>query len=230
MRNIIVKASEIARAIEKSYEVDTRSWQAECIEILLIPKVYKRWQRINKAKFGGNIEISRVDGQAYTNDIDGHKVDDWSAFGGYLYGYGLKGLCWNSVRETSYSHSASTAWDGIRRETYHSFAENLRHLYLSLVDDKVQIRKDYVESQLYPYRITFFNDLDGDVVEGYHSFEEFYTEAEAVCKLDGELARLGNRVKSSSVRKMEMSGMWRVTIETTRKPNLSYVSRKMIAA
>lgn len=112
----------------------------------------------------------------------------------------------------------------------HGFLQDLHNLYLSLVDERVKARVGYLESNLYQYNIIFYNDLDGPVVEGYHGFEEFYTAAEAQYKRAWVLAKLGNRVKRSSIEKIRLSGMWRITIEATKKPDLQYVSRKMIAA
>jgi hypothetical protein len=133
MRKIRVKLSSILRAIERAKTISD-DWQAECCEILLIPAVAKRWQELN-ANFAG-LHVKRIDGApyAFTCREDNQarcEAKRWREVAGYvlvLFTGDSGDYCWNGVRDDYYGHSASTAWDGIRRDTISSFAHDLRTL------------------------------------------------------------------------------------------------------
>lgn len=159
-RTLTVKASEIEKAIKRAKNFCPKDWQAELLEILLIPKVYRRWQYIND-RYPKKVEIKRHQGKPWTGDRDeALATEDWLIYSGYEFGYGLDGYCWNRAREDYYGHSPSSAWDGIRRETYHTFAENLRLAYGAVQEGEVLNYR--VEQALWDYRIRFINDLTGD--------------------------------------------------------------------
>lgn len=156
-RTITVKASAIEKAIAKAKHLCPKDWQAEQLEILLIANVYRRWQYVNDQIPG--LEIKRHKGFPWTGGRDeAIACEDWAVYAGYELGYGLKDYCWNRARADYYGHSPSTAWDGVRRETYHSFAENLRTAYGSALEGQpIHWR---IEQALWRYRIQFVNDLE----------------------------------------------------------------------
>lgn len=155
-RTLTVKASEVEKAIKRAKSFCPKDWQAELLEILLIPKVYRRWQYINDRYL--RVEIKRHTGFPWVGDRDeALAVEDWLIYSGYEFGYGFDDYCWNRARSDYYGHSPSSAWDGIRRETYHSFAENLRMAYDAV--SKGESPHWRVEHALRDYRIQFVNDL-----------------------------------------------------------------------
>ena len=89
-----VHVSDVKKAIQRA-ERRSPEWQAEMLEIALIPGVKAGLNRIPQNHRG--VKIKRVKGK----------------FGN---GYVLEG--WNSVRDDYFSYSPSTAWDGLRREYY----------------------------------------------------------------------------------------------------------------
>lgn len=156
-RTITVKASAIKKAVAKARRLCPKDWQAEILEILLIPKVQRRWQYVNDHIPG--LEIKRHKGFPWADGRDeALAVEDWTIYAGYEMGYGLEHLCWNRARSDYYGHSPSSAWDGIRRETYHSFANNLRIAYGEALEGKEPNWR--VEQALRDYRIRFVNDLE----------------------------------------------------------------------
>jgi hypothetical protein len=131
-----IKASHVLKAMARGQQVSD-DWQAQYIEIALLPAVNRRWQAANRDRFESLI-LARVPGKphiGYTPD-DNRAVIDWTQFAGYALAYGPGASRWNSVRADCYSHSPSTTWDGIRRETYHSFIYDLGACALSLRDGK----------------------------------------------------------------------------------------------
>jgi hypothetical protein len=128
---LTVRTDDIQRAIERARAI-TDDWQAECLEILLIPALAKRWQELNPNM--PNVVIRRHVGEPYkgmTPD-DNRQVEDWSRFAGYVFSYGFHdapNYGWNAVghgARKGYSHSAGSAWNGVGRETIHRWVEALR--------------------------------------------------------------------------------------------------------
>lgn len=123
MKLVTVEMETIKAAMERARTLHD-DWQAECLEIILIPSIYKRWRELND-RFP--YELTRHPGLPYlrrTREMN-EQVTDWSVFAGYV----LRG--WNVVstgRDRGYSHSAGTAWDGVRRDTISQFAHDLRML------------------------------------------------------------------------------------------------------
>jgi hypothetical protein len=156
MRQITVKASAVDRAIQRAKATCPSDWQAELLEIILIPNVYKRWKQVND-RFP-DPTITRHPGQPYRRgETDPRQIDDWTIYAGYEFDYGRPGYCWNRARADHYGHSPGTAWDGVRRETYHSFVETLRMCYhAALRGEGVNWR---LQSNLDAYRVKFVNDL-----------------------------------------------------------------------
>jgi hypothetical protein len=155
-RTMTVKASQIAKAVGKARQLCPKDWQAEQLEILLIPKLYKRWRDVNDHIPG--LELKRHAGFPWTGGRDeALAVEDWTAYAGYEMGYGLESYCWNRARSDDYAHSPASAWDGVRRETYHSFADNLRMAYGAALEGGEPNHR--VVQALDRYKIRFINDL-----------------------------------------------------------------------
>lgn len=140
MRTIKIKLSAIQEAIEAAHAVSD-DWQAECLEILRIPAIAKRWRELNP-RFPA-VEIRRHDGAPHK----GFQPDDnraigernrWSEYAGYVFTYGLEGCGWNSVKDDYYGHSPSSAWNGCGRETICRFAEALRMFALGYDHDELR--------------------------------------------------------------------------------------------
>jgi hypothetical protein len=133
VRKIKVKLSAIRQAIKRAKLVSD-DWQAECCEILSIPAIAKRWQELNPNLRG--LRIWRVAGQPYrfeSREINIARCDakQWGQIAGYvlvLFSTADGDCSWNSVRPDYYGHSASTAWDGVRRDTVSQFVLDLRML------------------------------------------------------------------------------------------------------
>jgi hypothetical protein len=118
---IEVHYSELHAARQRAEAVDS-DWQAAAIEALLLPQVYARWQAVNARRYP-TANVERHPGlHAPEHGTRRNESSGWSAYAGYTLGYGIPGVCWNSVRDDYYGHNAGTCWDGIRRETVHDFA------------------------------------------------------------------------------------------------------------
>jgi hypothetical protein len=156
-RNITVKASQISKAIKQAKQLCPHDWEAELLEILLIPIVTRRWRYVND-RFP-NVTIKRHVGFPYVRgNVDPRTVEDWLIYAGYEFDYGGSGYCWNRARSDHYGHSPGTAWDGVRRETYHSFVETLRMCYYCAIEGtEINYR---LEVNLRDYRVCFINDLE----------------------------------------------------------------------
>lgn len=158
MRNIIVKASEVKKAADKAAKVASNNWQGVICELLMTPKLSKRWQELNPRHKG--LRIEKHEGQSYPEGYARtHEVQDWSIFAGYT----LKADCWtwNSVGEGTdrgYSHGAGRCYDGIRRETVYHFAYILSAIN-SCIEQGRDIPQSFVEELSVDYKITFVNDL-----------------------------------------------------------------------
>lgn len=167
MKLLKVKASEIKQAIDKA-KLLSDDWQAEIIEIILIPKVYARWKEINLDRLYRDFTITRHDGLKPWGDREENlkRCNDktWESFFGYTLSWTYPSSSssaldtyWNRVSADHYGHSPSVCWDGIRRETYSAFVEELRMAfyypdgntvaseYLSLVN--VQFVNDIKENE-----------------------------------------------------------------------------------
>ena len=126
MRTIKVSLTTLRDAIARAHAVSD-DWQAECCEIALIPAVAKRYAELNAPRLPA-VAVIRHDGRhciGMTPD-DNRAVADWAEFTGYTLGYGLEVARWNSVRSDYYSHSPSTCWNGMSRETVSQFVHDLR--------------------------------------------------------------------------------------------------------
>jgi len=126
-RKIRVWASELVAAQERARKT-TDDWQARLIEYLLIPKLTKRWREANSDRFG-TLLLERHPGKPHINYTpdDNRAIGQrkgWAEYAGYTLRYG-ESYGWNGVRDEYYSHSASTCYDGIRRETYCGFLDAL---------------------------------------------------------------------------------------------------------
>lgn len=84
---------EVTKALDKAHSVFPQEWQAEAVEIAMIPAVRTAIRKANRQPF----KLRRVKNK----------------FGP---GYVLEG--WNSLRDEYYSHNPSTTYNGIGREFY----------------------------------------------------------------------------------------------------------------
>lgn len=128
MRTITVSMRTILRAVRESRSVSD-DWQGAILEILRVPAIAKRWRELNPRYRG--LELVRHAGLPMVGgwrELAGDNPD-WASFAGYTLIYDRfdngRVYGWNSVRSDYYAHSASTAWNGVRRETIHRFAESL---------------------------------------------------------------------------------------------------------
>ncbi len=128
----------IERAIEQAHTISD-DWQAELLEILLLPKVYRIWHKLNTRY--PDATITRHPGVKVTGTREDNlarcDAKTWRICAGYTFDYGVHGYTWNSVRDDYYGHSPSTTWDGIRRETACGFVEALRMAYYNLAQGKI---------------------------------------------------------------------------------------------
>ena len=126
---LTLKASYLLPALERAHAISD-DWQAECLEILLVPEVNARWVELTQAARGfvPSLEwwiglpdkgLTRDDNEAI------YQAKAWTRYAGYTLRLGEYAV-WNSVREDYHSHSASTCWNGVQRETYCLFVEHLR--------------------------------------------------------------------------------------------------------
>jgi len=128
---LTVKASQVKRAMDGVKDTFD-DCQAQYLEVLLLPKVYRRWREANRDHHNPEtLTVERVAGmphKGYAPD-DNRAVGDakgWSKFAGYLLYYHRNPdtgdtYGWNRVGTDGYSHSPSRCWDGISRETIHQF-------------------------------------------------------------------------------------------------------------
>lgn len=128
MRTITVSLRTVRRAMREAGPI-TDDWQGAILEILRIPAIAKRWRELNPRYRG--LEVVRHAGLPWSKgwrELPGANPD-CTVFAGYTLVFDRfddgKVYGWNSVRSDYYAHSAGTAWDGVRRETIHRFAESL---------------------------------------------------------------------------------------------------------
>ena len=132
MRKLKVRFSDLDKAAHKAKAVSD-DWQALILEILLIPKLNKRWKQLNPRY--PELSLQRVEGEKYPEGLaHRQKIENWALYAGYVLTFS-EHSAWNSVREGTdygFSHSPGVCWDGIRRETVHRFAYDL-HVVWSLL-------------------------------------------------------------------------------------------------
>jgi len=102
IRPITVEPGEISGAIARAHVISPGAWQSEVLEILLIPKLYRRWQELNPRS-----SIARV------SDPRGN---------GYL--VVIEGQPWNNIQ----NHSPAKAFQGLEN-TVSGFAHVLRNFW-----------------------------------------------------------------------------------------------------
>ena len=145
---IVVRLSDVGRAVERAKTLST-DWQAQLCEILLIPQVYARWHEINDY-----YTLERVDGIPYSGtreqNIARGKAGKWNEVNGYILG-----PAWNSVKPDWYSHGASTTWNGLQRETYSRFVQDIHISYSLAVLGKNPGSSEYLQT----YKVELENDL-----------------------------------------------------------------------
>ena len=125
MRTITVSRKELKAAMDSTKEI-SNEWPAQILEILLIPKVYARWQELNQNE---SYRIFRHTGkQPYIEYAA--KPENWLDVGGYEFKHPTLQAAWNFAKSEYYAHSAHTAWNGIARNTICLFAESLRGVAL----------------------------------------------------------------------------------------------------
>lgn len=122
-----VSLDEVRQSMQRGralFSNDDQAGQAERMEVLLQPHVYKVWQQMNAKGSHGYVMYPQV--RRVQNDKHG-------------YGYVLEHvhrypngeqtvMPWNGVKDEYYSHHPGTAWNGVGRETRHLFIEDLLHL------------------------------------------------------------------------------------------------------
>jgi hypothetical protein len=135
---LVVKESEIHEAVERANALFDE-WQARAIEVILIPHVYVYWCGIQRSPW----RIERVPGKEYKahtreQNLEIGERNGWGEYAGYhVYrDFGEVQLPWNGIRDDWYSHSAGTAWDGLRRETICEFAYELSSAYTMKMDGR----------------------------------------------------------------------------------------------
>jgi len=120
--------SDILAAIATAKARD-EDWQAELLEIALIPAVTAAWRAANRGRL---LNVTRIDGIphkgfARDDNLARCQAKTWGEVSGYTLDYGVEGMVWNSVRPGHYGHSAGVAWDGVRRESRCGFIEDIRN-------------------------------------------------------------------------------------------------------
>lgn len=154
---IDVMASEVHKAEEKAREVFD-DWQAQVIEILLIPAVYDRWLAVNRRVYA-EPSVTRIDGLSRKGKTreDNRNTSDWSVFAGYVFSE------WNGIayEGSGYSHGPSRCWDGLRRNSFHSFIDHLRAAVYALGQGLAP--NTYVTDGLAAYKMRFVDDLEASL-------------------------------------------------------------------
>ena len=118
---LTINASVILEAIAQGKAISS-DWQAQFLEVLLIPAILQYWRSINNNR---PLTIKRHEGLPYhfTTSENNHARCDrnaWREIAGHVFWYSEEGLSrWNSARDDYYGHASSTAWDGVRRDTNH---------------------------------------------------------------------------------------------------------------
>ena len=140
LTKLTIKASQVARAMD-SVKDTFDDWQAQALEVLLLPKMYRRWRELNRDHYDPEmLTVERVPGLAhrgFTREDNGAIGDakDWGKFAGYVLRFYKNHETgdtygWNAIKDNWYSHSPSCCWDGVRRDTIHQFIEMTRMIVL----------------------------------------------------------------------------------------------------
>lgn len=164
-RLIRVRASDVVSAIS-SAQAKFADWQAECLEIALIPAVKRRWQAANRDRYPA-IHLRRVAGQPYRGMTRAEAEQicqerGWLAYSGYeLHLLAGEVYAWNRARADYYGHSPATAWNGMGRETYCSFIEDIRQLVYAML----QGTADRVHPELLAHLRSFGVEVVDDLAE-----------------------------------------------------------------
>ena len=139
MRTVTLAA--LRRAVKLGNE-RSPDWQAQCLEVAMLPAVNARWRALNPRMTGLRIEFhpgKRNPGEdREANGAIGERKG-WAEYVGYVLRY-YEGsdYGWNSVTDDWYSHSAGCCWSGISRETYGATAiEALRQIGNAESDEDV---------------------------------------------------------------------------------------------
>lgn len=145
MKTIKIKMKTLLRAIALAEE-RSNDWQAQCLEIAMIPAIADRWRELNPG-FGTGLVVEFHPGNKFTVGV-GFPIDCKALAGYTLCLMKLEGsppYMWNRVRSEWYSHSASTCWNGMGRETICRFIEQLRMAALGHEPDAQVLRGAKVE-------------------------------------------------------------------------------------
>jgi len=131
MQTITLTEARAQRAFTAARAI-SGEWQAECLELLRIPAIRRRWQQLNSIRLPFPIRIDYHPGKHSVGMTREQNlaVPDWSVYAGYVFSYGWPDrpeYGWNRVRPDWFSHSPSCAWEGVRRETVHRFLEAIRY-------------------------------------------------------------------------------------------------------
>jgi len=174
-RWIKVRASAVEAVVARSNRLHPSDWQAECLALVcFLPNVKKRWQEVNEPE-GHYDKLTFVDGFPYDAEAKAKAkegtIEDWAVYAGYTLGSSRGVWCWNSVPDSpdrGYGHSPGTAWNGVRRETFHTFAEALRIAFHTVLEG-AEVSEHHI-GRLDFYRIKFENDLEpvGTVTQETH--------------------------------------------------------------
>lgn len=135
-RTLVLKLSAVRKAIWRARRDFPGEWQAETLEILLLPGVYRRWQALNR--FG-----------PYQGSVRRASHARWGP--GYLFETvdtrsGEVVSRWNAVTDEWYSHHPSVAWDGVRRETIHTFLDAARSTATSPDPERTASHPGFVDT------------------------------------------------------------------------------------
>lgn len=164
-RLIRVRASDVVRAITRA-QAQTDDWQAECLEIALLPAINRRWRAANRDRYP-DIHLQRVPGQPYRQMTreDAERICQergWLAYSGYeLYLLAGETYAWNRARADYYGHSPATAWNGMGRETYCQFIEDIRSLTYAMLHGTA----DRVHPELLAHLRSFGVEVVDDLAE-----------------------------------------------------------------
>jgi len=128
MQTITLTQARAQRAFAAARAISDE-WQAECLELLRIPAITRRWQLLNAAHFPSptRIQIKYHPGKP---SIGIRAATDWTVYAGYVFTYGnpdCPEYGWNRVRPDWFSHNPANAWEGVRRQTIHEFLEAIRY-------------------------------------------------------------------------------------------------------
>lgn len=122
-----------------------------------------------------------------------------------------------------YNPDPNQAWGGFYRLEKNQMAGWTLHLVNQAEDKEKEMER---VSRIYGFYNLIWEDEPH--VWGYIGQQSFYNEWEADLALATEKEDLANRFKRGEVRYSEMSGMWTVIIEATKRPAFKDVYRARI--